>query len=139
MEYCALAEQAHLGDAARGLQLILDVAVGVVGDLERRVAVAGEGEIEDRLGVGLPLLDDRLVDLVGQPSAHAPDAVAHVGRGVVGFAVELEAHGDLARFLPADRGDEIDALDAGERVLEHLGDLGLDDGGAGAGISRSRR
>ena len=74
--------------------------------------VAEKGQMEDRLGVGLDLLDDRLVDLVGQPAAHAPDPVAHVGRGIVGIAVELEAHGDLARFLPADRGDEVDALDA---------------------------
>ena len=73
------------------LQPVLDVAVGVVGDLERRVAVAGEGEIDDRLGVGLDLRDDRLVDLVGQPPAHAADAVAHVGGGIVGIAVELES------------------------------------------------
>ena len=53
MEYCAFAEQPHLGDAGNGLQLILHVAVGVVGDLERRVPVAVEGEIEDRLRVGL--------------------------------------------------------------------------------------
>ena len=69
-------------------------------------------QMEDRLGVGLDLLDDRLVDFVRQPATHAAHPVAHVCRGIVGIAVELEAHGDLARFLPADRGDEIDALDA---------------------------
>ena len=84
---CAFAEQTHLGDAGKRRELVLDVAVGVVGDLERRMPVAEEGEIEDRLGVGLDLLDDRLVDLVRQPAAHAADPVAHVGGGVVGIAV----------------------------------------------------
>ena len=136
MEYSPLAEQAHLGNAGNGLELILDVAVGVVGDLERGVPVAGKGEMQDRLGVGLDLLDDRLLDLVGQAPAHAPDPVAHIGRGIIRIAVELEADGDLARFLAADRGDVVDALDAGERVFQHLGDLGLDDRGARAGIGR---
>ncbi len=94
--------------------------------------LAEKSEMEDRLGVGLDLLNDRLLDLVGKPPAHAADAVAHVGRGIIGIAVELEAHGDLAQLLAADRGDEVDALDARERVLEHLRDLGLDDGGARA-------
>ena len=69
-------------------------------------------EMEDRLGVGLDLLDDRLLDFVRQPAANAPYPVAHVGGGVVGITVELEPHGDLAQFLAADRGDEVDALDA---------------------------
>ena len=78
------------------LQPVLDEAVGVVGDLERRVPVAGEGEVDDRLRVGLDLGDDRLVDLVRQPAAHARDAVAHVGGGGVGVARQAERDGDLA-------------------------------------------
>ena len=56
------------------------------------------------------------------------DAVAHVvGRGV-GVAVEAEAHGDLARFSARlIEFMHVDALDAGERILERLGDLALDD------------
>ena len=108
----AFAEQTHLGNAGKRGELILDVALGIVGDLQRRMPVAEKCQMEDRLGVGLDLLDDRLVDFVRQPATHAADPVAHVCRGIVGIAVELEAHGDLARFLPADRGDEIDALDA---------------------------
>ena len=131
-----LAEQADLGNAGNGLELILDVAVGIVGDLERGVPVAGKGKMQDRLRVGLALLDDRLLDLVRQPPAHAADAVAHVRRGIIRIAVELEADRDLARFLAADRGDVVDAFDAGERVFQHLGDLRLDDRGAGAGIGR---
>ena len=98
------------------------------------MAVAVEGEIKDRLGVGLDFLDDRLVDLVRKAPAHPPHPVANVGGGIVGIAIELEGDGDLARFLPADRGDEIDALDTRQGILEHLSDLALYNGRAGAGI-----
>jgi len=130
----AVAEQAHFGHTWKRLELVLHVSLCVVGDLERQMLVAEEGEMEDRLGVGLDLLDDRLVDLIRKAAAHAPDPIAHIRRGIIGVAVELEPHGDLARFLPADRGDEVDAFDARQRILEHLRDLGLDDGRAGAGI-----
>ena len=132
----AVAEQPHLGHAAQRLELVLHIAVGVVGDLERRMVFAGKGEIHDRLGVSLSFLNDRLVDLFRQTAAHASDPIAHVGSRVVLVAVELERDGDLARFLAADRGDEIDALDARERILEHLGDLGLDDRSTRSRIGR---
>ena len=112
----ALAEDPHVGDAREVLQPVLDEAVGEVGDVHRRVAVGREGEVEDRLGVGLDLGDDRLLDLVGQPAAHPGDAVAHVVGGGVGVAVEPEARGDLAPLRPADRAHVVDALDAGERT-----------------------
>ena len=96
--------------------------------------LARESEVENGLCVGLALLNDRLVDLLRQTAADPAHAIANIRRRVVGIAVELEGDGDLARFLAADRGDEVDALDAGKRVLEHLGDLRLHDGGARAGI-----
>ena len=76
------------------------------------MAVAGEGDVKDRLGVGLDLLDHRLVDLVGEMPPHPRGAVAHIGGGIVRIALELEADGDLAFFLAADRGEVVDALDA---------------------------
>ena len=91
-----LAQDLHLGHAGQVLQPVARVAVDEVGDVERGDPVAGEGEIEDRVGVGLDLVDDRLVDLVGQPAAHARDPVAHVGGRVLGVGVEREAGGDPA-------------------------------------------
>ena len=129
-----VAVEAHLGHAIQGRELVLDVAVGVVGDLQSRMVLAREGEKHDGLGISLAFLDDRLVDLLRQVPPHAADPVADVRRGVVRVAVELERHRDLARFLSADRSDEVDALDAGEQILEHLGDLRLDDRRARAGI-----
>ena len=85
---------------------------------------AGEGEIDDRLGVGLDLGDDRLVDLLGQAPAHAADPVAHVGGGgSPDRASSLKRTVIWLRSCAADRGHEVDALDAGERILEQLGDL----------------
>ena len=134
-----LAEDAHVRDAGQVLQPVLDEAVGEIGDLEGRVAIGREGEVEDRLGVGLDLRDHRLVDLVGQQGAHPADPVAHVVGGGIGVAVEPEADRDLALLLPADRAHVVDALDAGQRLLQNLGDLALDDVGRRAlegGIDR---
>ncbi len=132
----ALAEDTHLGHAGHGLQAVLDVAVGVIGDFERRMPVAEEGEVDDRLRVRLDLLDDRILGVIGEPSAHPADPVAHVRRGAVGIPVEPEGYGDLALFLPADRRHVVDAFDPGERVLEDVRDLAFDDVGAGADIGR---
>ncbi len=127
-----LAEDPDIGDAGQVLKPVLDETVGVVGDVQRRVAVAGEGQIDDRLGVGLHLGDDRLVDLVRQGAAHAADPVADVVGRHVGLAGDPEADGDLAGFRPADRRHHVDALDAGQAFLQRLGHLTLDDLGAGA-------
>src|SRR5262249_27336801 len=112
---------------------------GHVRDVERRMAIAGEGEIEDRLGVRLLFRDDGFVDVVGQRRAHARDAVAYVVGGGVDITGDHEAYGDLAVFGPADRGHDLDPFDAGQRILQRLGDLGFDDLGAGAGEARIDR
>src|SRR3546814_16856031 len=64
--HAALAVDADIGDAGQILQAVAHVAVGVVGDLDRRVPVAGEGNVDDRPGVGLDLGDDRFLDLLRQ-------------------------------------------------------------------------
>ena len=132
----ALAADLHLGDAGDVLDPVGDEAVGEIGQLERVVPRAGQRQIDDRLRVGLDLGDDRLVDLARHAAAHAADAVAHVGGRDVGIDVGPEAHGDVAALLAAGRGDDLDALDAGDRVLQDLRDLRLDDLGAGARYSR---
>ena len=79
-------------------------------------------------------------DLVGQRAAGARDAVAHVVRGLVDVAVEVELDGDLRDLLAAERGQVADAVDADQLVLERLRDRGLDDLGRGAAVDgRDRR
>jgi hypothetical protein len=50
------------------------------------VPVAGEGDEDDRLRVGLDLGDDRLLDLVSAGGRAPGDPVAHVAGGDVGSA-----------------------------------------------------
>ena len=132
----ALAEDPRLGDAGDRLQPVLYEAIGEVGDLQRRMPVRRERQIHDRLRVGLDLGDDRLVDLVGQAAAHPADAVADVVGHGIGVARQLEAHDDQAALLTRDRAHEVDAFDAGDRLLEHARDLALQHLRAGAAVDR---
>jgi hypothetical protein len=61
------------------------------------------------------------------------DAIAHVGRGIVRIPLQLEHDGDARLLGAARRGHVVHALDAGDRVLDGLGDLRLDDGSVRAG------
>lgn len=135
----SLAEQLNVGDAGQGLQLIFGEAVGEIAHLQWRMPVGVEGEIHDRLRVGLDLGDDGLIDLVGELAPHARHAIAHIrGRGIR-IAGQFEAHGDLAALGAADRGQEIDALDPGEALFQRPGNLAFDDLGAGPGIMSADR
>ncbi len=129
-----LAEDAHVGRARQHGQPRLNVALDVVGGLERRQRARLHGDVDDRIRVGLDLGDDRLVDRVGQLAAHARDLVAHVGGRGIRVALQREANVDPARLGAALRGHHLDALDAGERILERLGDLRLDDFGRRAAV-----
>src|SRR5690606_7745994 len=132
----AFAEDPRFRHAADRLQPVLHIAVGEVGQLHRRMAVRGKGDVKNRLRIGLDLRHDRLVDLVGQLAAHAADAVAHVVGGGFRVARQLESHDHQAPLRTGDGTDEIDAFDAGDRFLQHAGHLAFDDLGAGAAIQR---
>ena len=62
------------------------------------------------------------------------DLVADVGGRGIGIALQREAHVDAARLRAALRRHQLDALDAGERILERLRHLRLDDLGRRAAI-----
>ncbi len=112
-----LAADLDLGDAGDVLHPVGDEAVGEIGQLKRVVSRADQRQEQDRLRIRLDLGDDRLVDLGRHTAAHAADAVAHVRRGDVGIDVGPETHRDVALLLAAGRGDDLDALDARDRVL----------------------
>src|SRR3546814_3723716 len=69
-------------------------------------------------------------DLVGD----AADRVAHVVGRSLDVAVEGELHVHRRAPVAAARLDDLDALDARQRVFEHLGDAGLDHRRRGAGV-----
>ena len=64
-----LAEDAHVRGARQHRQPRLDVTLDVIGRLERRKRSGLDGDVDDRLRVGLDLGDDRLVDRVRQLAA----------------------------------------------------------------------
>ena len=121
-----LAADLHGADALDALQPLGEHVVGDVGQLERAEVLAGEREPDDRLRVHVLLRHDRLVDAGRQVAAHARHAVAHVVRGLVDVAIEIELDGDVGGLLLRGGGERLDALDGGELLLEHVGDLGLD-------------
>ena len=137
--HLALAEDAHVGRARQHGQPRLDVALHVVGGLERRLRARLDRDVDDRLRVGLDLGDDRLVDRVGQLAAHARDLVAHVGRRRIGVALSVKR--TLMRLVSERLCEVISSTPSmpGERVLERLGDLRLDHLGRRAAVGRRRR
>src|SRR5262249_13674024 len=135
----ALAQDRDVGDAIEVLEPVDDETVDVIGDLERRHALAAERDIHDRLRVGLDLGDGRLVHLGGEVTTDPADAIAHVACGNVGIDAEAEADGDAARFGAARRFEHINAGDTGDRAFEDLGDLAFDDAGGRARVAGRNR
>ena len=130
--FAAEVDAAHARD---GLEAVLELAFGDLGQFERRVAVAVERDPHHLLGVGVLLGDDAVPRcLSGQELARAGDAVAHVLRGDVHVAIEVEPHGDEADRLARDGGQGLDAGDGVDLLLDALGDLGLHHLGAGPAI-----
>jgi len=131
-----LAEDAHAGDPRDGLDAIFYERVGDVGYLQNRLRIAGDRHEHDRVAVGVCLLDDGWVGVGGQPSYRLRDLVAYVvGRGV-DVDRELELDTDLTGLLAGPGDDAADAGDACQRLLDRLGDLGVDHLRVGAGVCR---
>ena len=80
-------------------------------------------QTDDRIGAAVRLADLRRVGFLRQARDDARHAVAHVVRGRVDVAVHVELDVDLERSSSALRGELVDALDAGDLVLDDLRDL----------------
>src|SRR3546814_2632408 len=61
---------------------------------------------------------------LGEAVGDAADRIAHVVGGGLDVAVEGELQGHRGAAVAAARLQGLDAFDAGQRVLEHLGDAG---------------
>ena len=59
----------------------------------RGVLVAGDDEGENRRSVGIELLDQRRLGIAGQKADDVGDGIAHVLRGHIDVAIQLEGDG----------------------------------------------
>ena len=107
----AAAEDQHLADAVDAFDLPAQHLVGVLGDVLHRLALRAQREAEHRRGVGVHLLDARLLDGLGQQRQHAVHLVAHFLRRGVGVLVEQEGDDDLRDAFRRDRAEVVDAAD----------------------------
>src|SRR5690606_24145951 len=109
-----LAADADFRSAGQRLQARLDQPAGVIAQLHRAVAIAGQRQPDDGRGVRLDLVDDRLVDVFGQTATRTRDPVAHIARRRVRIAFQAEAQRDLTLLRSADGAHDIDTFDAGQ-------------------------
>ena len=104
--------------------------------VSRSVRFPRKRDGEDRRRVGVELLDDGLVDVPWELREDAVHVVAHLLRGDVDVLLEDERDEDLRDALGRDRAQLVDARDRVDRLLDLVGDLGLDLLGRGAREAR---
>src|SRR4029453_11765637 len=85
----AAADERDRADSGHGLDALLE---SLPGDLRHlaEVAVAGDGDAEDRRGVEVEAHDDRRLDLGRKRAQRGPDLVPDVLRGLLAVALEDE-------------------------------------------------
>ena len=126
------AEALDLRDALHALQRahhgVVDEPGQLLGRHARRACRVGD----DRQALDLDARDDRLVDGARQLGADARDGVLHVVERAVLVDLQAELDGGDRRAFGDRRGLVLDAVDAGDGVLDLLGDLHLELGRRGA-------
>ncbi len=130
-----LSPDIDLADARNVLKHLLEPVVGDPVDVEKITRLAGDGDHQDRGGVGVGFGDGRRIGIGGQVALGAGGAVTHIVCRCFQVDAELELHGDLAAPLAADRGQRAQSGYTIDRGLERLGDLRFDNVGIGARIS----
>ena len=122
----AAADALDLRHALHALQRAHDGVVDEPGQLLGRHA-GGAGRIgDDRQALDLEPLHDRLVDGARQVAADARNGILHVVEGAVLVHLQPQLHHRHRGALGHGRGLVLDAVDAGDRVLDLLGDLRLE-------------
>ncbi|MNQ88760.1 hypothetical protein D3C85_1040410 [compost metagenome] len=92
---------------------------------------AAEVEPDSHVAVAVVLGDHGLVRLVRELGPGAGDGVTHIRGALQHVPAELELHRDGGAPLAGHRVDVLDAADAGELILDGLGDLALHHLGGG--------
>ena len=96
--------------------------------------LGGEAILQDRHGRGVELEDHGTADAVGQVVEEEVDIGTYVVEGLVDILAPFELEGDDGDVVLGGGGDVLQTVDAVERVLDNLGDIGLDVASVGAGV-----
>ncbi len=134
-----IAEDLGLGHAGQGGQLGLDHPRQVVGDLRVGQLVAVEADVHQRRGVGGFLAQHRVFGVLRQLVLHLVGLGQQFGEQTVAVGTDARVDRDDRHILPAPRGHVVDAVGAGQTLLQWLGDIALDGLGIGPGVSRGHR
>ena len=114
-----------LADAVDRLDAFLDLVLGDLGHLAKR-ASGGDRDTQHGRGVGIELLNGRLLGCFGQVRNDGLNAVLDLLRGDVNVLFENELDEHLRDALDRRRAQLVDAADRVDRLLDLFGDLGLD-------------
>ena len=132
------AEDIDRRDIGRLLQAFDDDVVRQNAQIARAVRAAHR-QVHDRLRAGVLLQDDRAVRLCRQKLAHGVDLLPQVRRRRVQVRADVELAGDRRNALLRCGGDLTKAADAGDRILDRLGDQRLHLLRTGARVGRGDR
>ena len=135
----AAAQQFRLLHAGDGLQLGLNHADHVVGDLVGLQRVAVEAEVHAGHGFAHLYADDRLLGPGRQLVEYRIDLGTDFRQGAVGVVVEAQRGGDRGGTVTARRGEVVDALRLGDGGLDRGGDEARDQLGARAVVQGGYR
>ena len=111
------------GDAANALQRADDHVLDEPRQLLRRLAGRNRRVGDDRQADDVDALDQRLVDAARQIGADARDRILDVVQRAVGIGLQPEHDRGDGDAVGDRRVDVMDALDAGDGILDGLGDL----------------
>ena len=116
------AEDLRILDTRHGIELRFDHARQIVGDAVGWQDVAAEAHVSgiDRLADGD--VEHRLLRLRRQLVTDGGDLRLDLGERAVGVVVEAQRRGDGRESIDAGRGEVVDPLRLGDRLLERLGD-----------------
>ncbi len=116
-------------------ELVHQIAAGVIRQFRDAQMVAHQIQPQDDVFVAVDLLDLGRLGLRGQLIQDAGDPVADVVGGAVDVAVDVELHRDHGAAVLTGRLHRADAFDAGDAVLNELGDAAFHHIGRGAWIN----
>ncbi len=120
-----IAGERHFAHPVHQTQGVDQHAVGVVGHGGAIHLAAAEVEPDRHIAVAAVLGHQRLVHIIGQLALGTGKGISHIGDPLHHVPAELELDGDHRAPLAGHGVDVLDAADAGELILDGLGDLTL--------------